>query len=278
MKKLIVTFSLVGLVLAMTACGGKAQEGTKETVQKNKDEKIIKVASQTTPMTDVVEVAAKEAEKDGWKIELIQVNDNIQYNELLKNKEVDANFAQHEPYMKKFNQEKKAELVAIQKIYNAKVGFYSKDYKKIEDIPDGAKVAIPNDISNEGRALAILAEEGLITLKEGVGFEGTLKDIEKNDKNLEFVSIDLLNLAEAYNEKDVALVYNYPTYIAKIGLKPTDALFLEKTVDERFAISLVAREDNKESESIKELKKVMTSDSVKQFLEKEHSETLVPAF
>ncbi|WP_256958441.1 MULTISPECIES: MetQ/NlpA family ABC transporter substrate-binding protein [Vagococcus] len=262
----------------MTACGGKAQEGTKETVQKNKDEKIIKVASQTTPMTDVVEVAAKEAEKDGWKIELIQVNDNIQYNELLKNKEVDANFAQHEPYMKKFNQEKKAKLVAIQKIYNAKVGFYSKDYKKIEDIPDGAKVAIPNDISNEGRALAILAEEGLITLKEGVGFEGTLKDIEKNDKNLEFVSIDLLNLAEAYNEKDVALVYNYPTYIAKIGLKPTDALFLEKTVDERFAISLVAREDNKESESIKELKKVMTSDSVKQFLEKEHSETLVPAF
>lgn len=278
MKKLIVTLSLAGLVLGMAACGGKAQEGTKEVAQKNKEEKVIKVASQTTPMTDVVEVAAKEAEKDGWKIELVQVNDNIQYNELLKNKEVDANFAQHEPYMKKFNQEKKAELVAIQKIYNAKVGFYSKDYKKIEDIPNGAKVAIPNDISNEGRALAILAEQGLITLKDGVGFEGSLKDIEKNDKNLEFVSIDLLNLAEAYNEKDVALVYNYPTYIAKIGLKPTDALFLEKTVDERFAISLVTREDNKESESIKELKKVMTSDSVKQFLEKEHSETLVPAF
>lgn len=278
MKKLIVSLSLAGLVLGMAACGNKAEKSTKESAKKEATEKVIKIASQTTPMTDVVEVAAKEAEKDGWKVELVQVNDNIQYNELLKNKEVDANFAQHEPYMKKFNQEKKADLVAIQKIYNAKVGFYSKDYKKIEDIPNGAKVAIPNDVSNEGRALAILAEQGLITLKEGVGFEGTLKDIEKNDKNLEFVSIDLLNLAEAYNEKDVALVYNYPTYIAKIGLKPADALFLEKTVDERFAISLVAREDNKDSESIKELKKVMTSDAVKNFLEKEHSATLVPAF
>ncbi|MGX7024488.1 MetQ/NlpA family ABC transporter substrate-binding protein [Vagococcus hydrophili] len=278
MKKLIVSLSLAGLVLGMAACGNKAEKSTKESAKKEATEKVIKVASQTTPMTDVVEVAAKEAEKDGWKVELVQVNDNIQYNELLKNKEVDANFAQHEPYMKKFNQEKKADLVAIQKIYNAKVGFYSKDYKKIEDIPNGAKVAIPNDVSNEGRALAILAEQGLITLKEGVGFEGTLKDVEKNDKNLEFVSIDLLNLAEAYNEKDVALVYNYPTYIAKVGLKPADALFLEKTVDERFAISLVAREDNKDSESIKELKKVMTSDAVKNFLEKEHSATLVPAF
>ncbi|MFW7432500.1 MetQ/NlpA family ABC transporter substrate-binding protein [Vagococcus carniphilus] len=278
MKKLGLSIGLLGLLLGFAACGNKAEEKKEGTDSKTKEEKVIKVASQTTPMTDVVEVAAKEAKKDGWKVELVQVTDNIQYNELLKNKEVDANFAQHEPYMQKFNQEKKANLVAIQKIYNAKVGFYSKDYKDIKDIPEGAKVAIPNDVSNEGRALAMLNDQGLITLKEGVGFEGTLKDIEKNDKNLEFMSVDLLNLAEAYNEKEVALVYNYPTYIAKIGLKPADALFLEKTVDERFAISLVAREDNQDSEEIKALKKAMTSQAVKEFLEKEHSDTLVPAF
>lgn len=278
MKKLGLSLSLVALLVGVAACGAKTETKEKEAGSKVNEEKVIKVASQTTPMTDVVEVAAKEAKKDGWKVELVQVNDNIQYNELLKNKEVDANFAQHEPYMKKFNQEKKANLVAIQKIYNAKVGFYSKDYKNVSDIPSGAKVAIPNDVSNEGRALAMLNDQGLITLKEGVGFNGTLKDIEKNEKNLEFMSIDLLNLAESYNEKDVALVYNYPTYIAKIGLKPADALFLEKTVDERFAISLVAREDNKDSEKIKELKKAMTSQAVKEFLEKEHNDTLTPAF
>lgn len=276
MKKSIKALGLLGLMIGLGACGNQEKTATTETT--SKEDKVIKVASQATPMTDVVEVAAKVAEKDGWKVELVQVNDNIQYNELLKNEEVDANFAQHEPYMMKFNQEKEAKLVAIQKIYNAKVGFYSKDYTDVKDIPEKAKVAIPSDVSNEGRALAMLADQGLITMKDGVGFQGTLKDIEENPKELEFLSIDLLNLAEAYDEKDVALVYNYPTYIAKIGLKPTDALFLEKNIDERFAIQLVAREDNKDSEKIEALKKAMTSKEVKDFLEKDHSDTLTPAF
>lgn len=276
MKKSIKALGLLGLMIGLGACGNQEKTATTETT--SKEDKVIKVASQATPMTDVVEVAAKVAEKDGWKVELVQVNDNIQYNELLKNEEVDANFAQHEPYMMKFNQEKDAKLVAIQKIYNAKVGFYSKEFTDVKDIPEKAKVAIPSDVSNEGRALAMLADQGLITMKDGVGFQGTLKDIEENPKDLEFLSIDLLNLAEAYDEKDVALVYNYPTYIAKIGLKPTDALFLEKNIDERFALQLVAREDNKDSEKIKALKKAMTSKEVKDFLEKDHSDTLTPAF
>ena len=265
---------VVGLGLlalgVLAACGSTASNESSE-------DKVIKVASQTTPMTDVVKVAG-EAVEDGWTIELVQVNDNIQYNELLNNKEVDANFAQHQPYMEKFNEEKDAHLVALDKIYNAKVGFYSKDYTDIADIPEGTKVALPNDVSNEGRALAILAEQGLITLKDGVGVNGTLKDVTENPKKFEWLSVDLLNLAEAYDEPNVSLVYNYPTYIAKIGLKPDDALFLEKTIDDRFAISLVAREDNQDSEKIKVLRKAMTSDKVKEFLEKDHSDTLVPAF
>lgn len=263
--------------LAVLGACASGESGATNT-SSNAEDKVIKVASQTTPMTDVVKVAAEVAKKDGWEIQLVQVNDNIQYNELLKNKEVDANFAQHQPYMEKFNQEKDANLVALDKIYNAKVGFYSKDYTTIDEIPDNVKVALPNDVSNEGRALAILAEQGLITLKEGVGVNGTIKDIEENPKNFEWLSVDLLNLAEAYNEPNVALVYNYPTYIAKIGLKPADALFLEKTVDDRFAISLVAREDNQDTEKIKALRKAMTSDEVREFLEKDHSDTLIPAF
>ncbi|EUJ42011.1 MetQ/NlpA family ABC transporter substrate-binding protein [Brochothrix campestris] len=153
-----------------------------------------------------------------------------------------------------------------------------KKYKDITTIPEGAKVALPNDVSNEGRALAILNEAGLITLKEGVGFDGTIKDIVKNPKKLQWLSVDLLNLAETYGEDNVALVYNYPTYIAKLNLTPKDAVLLEKTVDDRFAISLVAREDNKDSAKIKALKKAMTSKEVRDFLEKEHADTLLPAF
>ncbi|WP_430603194.1 D-methionine transport system substrate-binding protein [Enterococcus sp. DIV0724b] len=273
MKKKLLISMLVLAGVAVVGCGGQKKAAD----TKKKEDKIIKVASHIPSTVEVVELAGKEIEP-GYKVELVQVNDNIQYNELLNAKEIDANFAQHEPFMQKFNEEKDGNLVVVQKIYNAKVGFYSKEFKDIKDLPEGAKIALPSDVSNEGRALAILNEAGLIKLKEGVGFNGTIKDIIENPKKFDWVSVDLLNLAEAYNEKDIAMVYNYPTYIAKVGLTPKDAILLEKKVDDRFAISLVAREDNKDSDKIKALKKAMTSDKVKELLETKYSETLTPAF
>ncbi|WP_430598017.1 MetQ/NlpA family ABC transporter substrate-binding protein [Enterococcus sp. AZ177] len=273
MKKKVWISMLVLAGVVIVGCGGQKKEANTE----KKEDKVIKVASHIPSTVEVVELAAKEIEP-GYKVELVQVNDNIQYNELLNAKEIDANFAQHEPFMQKFNEEKDGNLVVVQKIYNAKVGFYSKEYKDIKELPEGAKIALPSDVSNEGRALAILDDAGLITLKDGVGFNGTIKDIVENPKKLEWVSVDLLNLAEAYNENNIAMVYNYPTYIAKIGLTPKDAILLEKKVDDRFAISLVAREDNKDSDKIKALKKAMTSDKVRELLETKYSETLTPAF
>lgn len=273
MKKKLWFSLLVVAGIAMVGCSGQKEK----TDTAKKEDKIIKVASHIPSTVEVVELAGKNIE-DGYKVELVQVNDNIQYNELLNAKEIDANFAQHEPFMQKFNEEKDGNLVVVQKIYNAKVGFYSKEYQDVADLPEGAKVALPSDVSNEGRALAILDDAGLIKLKDGVGFNGTIKDVVENPKKFEWVSVDLLNLAEAYNEKDIAMVYNYPTYIAKVGLTPKDAILLEEKVDERFAISLVARTDNQESDKIKALKKAMTSDEVKELLETKYSETLTPAF
>ncbi len=273
MKKKLWFSLLVVAGIAMVGCSGQKEKA--DTAKR--EDKIIKVASHIPSTVEVVELAGKNIE-DGYKVELVQVNDNIQYNELLNAKEIDANFAQHEPFMQKFNEEKDGNLVVVQKIYNAKVGFYSKEYQDVADLPEGAKVALPSDVSNEGRALAILDDAGLIKLKDGVGFNGTIKDVVENPKKFEWVSVDLLNLAEAYNEKDIAMVYNYPTYIAKVGLTPKDAILLEEKVDERFAISLVARTDNQESDKIKALKKAMTSDEVKELLETKYSETLTPAF
>ncbi|MHC5268671.1 MetQ/NlpA family ABC transporter substrate-binding protein [Enterococcus sp. LJL98] len=270
MKKIVVGFILLSSIVALAACGNKGEETS--------NDKVITVAAQAPPMTDVVKKAAEVAKKEGWEIRLVQVNDNVAYNDMVASKEADASFAQHTPFMMKYNAEKEASLVAIQPIYDAKVGFYSKDYQTVADIPAKSKVAIPNDASNEGRALAILADEGLITLKEGVGTNATTKDVIENPKAFEWLAVDLLNLAEAYSEPGVALVYNYPTYISKIGLKPSDALFLEANVDERFSIQLVAREDNENSEKIKALKKAMTSEEVRTFLIEEHGETLLPSF
>lgn len=270
MKKLFVGLVLLSSVVGLAACGNKESDTS--------EDKVIKVASHVSPMTDVVKKAAEVARKEGWEIQLVQVNDNVAYNDMVASKEADASFAQHTPFMEKYNAEKNGNLVAIQPIYDAKVGFYSKEYQSVEEIPNKSTIAIPNDPSNEGRALAILADEGLITLKEGVGTNATLKDVIENPKEFEWLAVDLLNLAEAYSEPGVALVYNYPTYISKIGLKPSDALFLEPNVDERFSIQLVAREDNENQEKIKALKKAMTSEEVRQFLVEEHGETLLPSF
>lgn len=241
------------------------------------DETVIKVASHLPPMTDIVELANTVIEEP-YKIELVEVSDNIQYNEALFNDEVFANFAQHAPFMEMFNDANKADLVAVQPIYNAIVGFYSPTFKSIDEITEGAEVAVPSDPTNQARALLILEQNGLITLKEGAGFKATIDDVEENNKKLKFTEVDLLNLTAAF-EDGIDLVFNYPTYIAKIGLTPADAVFLEKDPENTFAIQVVVRDGNKESDEAKALVKAFSSKEVHDFLdelaEKGH---LAPAF
>lgn len=255
---------LLTAMLMLTACGAK----------NNPDDMKLKVASHMMPMTDVVEIAKEELKKDGYELELVSVSDNTQANTALNNKEIDANFFQHVPFMEMFNKSQSGTLVGIQPIYDAIVGFYSKDLKDIKDLKDDAKIAIPNDAVNQARALLILQDAGLITLKDGVKYDATIKDVTDH-KNYQFIEVDLLTLNQAYEEVD--LVFNYPTYIKQVGLTPSDALILEKS-DGHYAISLVAREDNKDDAKIQALKKAMTSDAVRKFLTEEHSATLSPAF
>ena len=259
------TLILGSTALLLAACGDATEETTEESGNSNGEEVVIKVASHLPPMTDIVEIAGDVIE-DGYSVELVEVSDNIQYNEALLNDEVDASFAQHEPFMEMFNTERDGNLVAIQPIYDAIVGFYSPVYESIDDIEEGAEVALPSDPSNEARALMILDHYDLITLSEDVSFEATVNDIEENPYDLTFTSIDLLNLSAAY-EDGVELVFNYPTFIESVGLTPEDALILEDDEDFTFAIQLVAREDNQDSDAIQALKDAFTSQEVYDFLD-----------
>lgn len=228
------------------------------------EEQVLKVASHMSPMVDVVEIAAKVIEPP-YKIELMEVSDNIQYNEAVLNDEAYASFAQHEPFMEIFNKEKNGDLTFVQPIYNAYVGFYSPVYKSIEEIEDGAEVAIPSDITNEGRALRLLESNGLIKIDEKAGLFPQVKDVIENPKNLKFTNVDLLNLTASYEDK-VPLVFNYPTYIAKLGLSTEDALMVEPQDDTTYAQGLVIRKGNVDSEATKALIKAFTSPEVKEFL------------
>ena len=246
-------------------------------VSAQEEENVLKVASHLPPMTDVVEIAS-EVIAEPYSIELVEVSDNIQYNEALLNDEVYANFAQHEPFAEIFNEERDGDLVAIQPVYNAVVGFYSSVYDSIDQIEDGAEVAIPSDITNEGRALLILEDHDLISLNDEAGLFPTVEDIEENPHNLEFTHIDLLNLTSAY-EDGIELVFNYPTYIASIDLTTDDALILEDEDDNTYAIQLVIREGNLDTEATKALQAAFASPEVLEFLDELAAEKhLAPAF
>ena len=153
MKKFyLIGFAMIA-ILTLAACGGHSAD---------KDKKEIKVAVQLESSKDILEIAKKEAEKQGYTIDIMEVSDNVAYNDAVQHDEADANFAQHEPFMEMFNQEKKADLVAVQPIYYFAGGFYSKNYKNADQLPKNAKVGIPSDPTNEGRALAILNKNGVI--------------------------------------------------------------------------------------------------------------------
>lgn len=261
--------------------GVEEEETTEETIDDTAEDAgedvVIEVASHLPPMTDVVEIA-DEVIEDGYTVELVEVSDNIQYNEAVLNGEVDASFAQHEPFMEMFNAERDGNLVAIQPIYNAIVGFYSPVYDSIDDIEEGAEVAIPSDPTNEARALMILADYDLITLTEGVGFDATVDDVQENPYDFTFTTIDLLNLSSAYQD-GVELVFNYPTYIEAVDLTPEDAVFLEDDQGFTFAQQLVVREDNQDSDAIQALHAAFTSQEVYDFLEElAENGHLEPAF
>ena len=263
MKKIISFIaSLAALLLVLTACSSKTEAPKKE---EKKEPVTVKVASHTSPMTDMLEMIKEDLKKEGYNLEIVKVSDNVQANVALNNKEVDANFFQHRPFMEQFNQKNNAHLVAIQPIYNATVSFYSKTLKDIKDLKDGADVAIPSDPTNLARALRLLDHAKVITLKDPNSFTVTEADIKDNPKHLKFTKVSLLNLNEAYNEKD--LVFNYPTYISKLGLTPEkNGLAFEKEGDLTFAISLVAREDNKDDAKVQAVKKALASEKIKDYI------------
>ncbi|MGM1048264.1 MAG: MetQ/NlpA family ABC transporter substrate-binding protein [Bacillota bacterium] len=269
---------LAAVMLVVAGCGQKetaepAGETGKEAAGK---EVTLKVASLIPPMTEVLELVKPKLKEDGINLEIMILSDNVQPNNALANKEVDANFFQHVPYMEEYNVNNGSELVAIEPIYHAIYGAYSKRYKSIEELPDGATIAVANDPTNLGRSLVLLEKHGLIKLKEGVGIKATTSDIVENSKKFKFQEVDLLMLARTLDDVDMAIMT--PAYAKPLGLTPKkDALITEGT-DSEFAITLVARKDNADSEAIRKLAEAMTGPDVKKFFEENYGDIAIPAF
>lgn len=268
MKKLLTVF--LASILLLAACGKTNDEEVNTTDDQEKNNPIeIRVASLIPPMTDMLEIAKPLLKEDGIEMEIVILGDNVQPNDALANKEVDANFFQHPPYMEQFNEANDSNLVVAQHVYHAILGAYSNKYDSIEELPEGATVAIPNDSSNLARALQLLEKGGLITLAEGAGLEATQKDIIENPKNIKITEIDLLMLARSID--DVDLVTMLPAYAEPLGLTPVNDSLIDEGESE-FPISLVAREDNIDSEAIKKVAEHLSGPEVRAFIEENFSD------
>lgn len=270
MKRIVLILTVLVLSISLIGCQGTASEDNKEIV----------VGVSFFPMKDILLLIEDDLKEEGYDLRIEEFGDYQTPNNLLKDKELDANMIQHDYFLQSFNKSNDADLKTIQPLYHATFALYSKNYKTLEEIPNGLSITVPDDATNFSRALYLLGQSGLLTFKDNKTIDLTVDDIESNPKDLKFDDqVPLTSLAQRYSETEIAIMY--PTYAKSLELVGDEQrLYVEKqdSVTEGYAISLVSRDDNKDSEKIKVLMKHITSDKVRQFLINEYSWASSPAF
>lgn len=270
MKKVFtLLLSLIILVAALTGCAGK----------KTADSKTIKVGASVTPHAEILAIAKDILAKDGFTLEIVEYNDYILPNTATESGELDANYFQHQPYLTDFNAENGTHLVSVAAIHYEPFGIYAGKTSSLEALSDGATIAVPNDGTNEARALMLLEDLGLITLKADVGFTATVLDIESNPKNLSIKEIEAAQLARSLPDVDMAVING--NYAIEAGLKVADALAVEDKDSEAaqtYANILVVKEGNEGKDGIKALVKALQSNEVKEFINNTYNGAVIPIF
>ncbi|WP_233234324.1 MetQ/NlpA family ABC transporter substrate-binding protein [Bordetella sp. LUAb4] len=238
-------------------------------------EKLVIAATQV-PHAEILEFVKPTLAREGVDLDIKVFSDYVQPNLQTVDKQVDANFFQHKPYLDAFNKDRGAHLVAVAAVHVEPFGAYSRKIKKLADLKDGATVAIPNDPSNSGRALLLLAKQGLITLKDPSNIQATALDVANNPKHLKFRELEAAMLPRSLDDVDLALINT--NYALEAGLVPTrDALFIEGA-DSPYANLIVAREDNKNSPALTKLVQALHTADVKKFIQDKYKGAVVPAF
>ncbi|AHD05423.1 MetQ/NlpA family ABC transporter substrate-binding protein [Paenibacillus larvae] len=275
MKKAILLALTFILAIGLSACGKKDEANNSQEGSSSSTTKLV-VGATSNPHAEILNAVKDKLKAEGVELDVKEFNDYVQPNVQLDEKQLDANFYQHTPYLDDFNKQKGTKLVKVVPVHIEPFGAYSKKIKNISELKDGANVAIPNDATNLGRALALLEKNGLIKLKDGVGISGTVKDITENKKNLNFKEMEAAMLPRVVDEVDLALINT--NYALQAKLDPgKDALLIEDK-DSPYANILVAREDNKDSEAIKKLANALNSEDAKKFIEDKYKGQILPAF
>ena len=277
MKKNIFIFTL-GLILfslVLSGCAPKAAPAEKDTTQAAAPV-VLKVGATPVPHAELLEFVKPLLKEQGIALEIVEFTDYVNPNMALDSKELDANFFQHVPYMESFAKERGIQLISVGNIHVEPLGLYSKKIKSINELQDKAVIAIPNDPTNEGRALILLDTAGVIKLRVDAGLEATEKDIVENPKNLVFKPIDAAQLPRTLEDVDASIINT--NYALEAGLNPVkDSLLIEGS-DSPYANIVTARPDNQNDETIKKLVEVLQTPAVKAFIEETYKGAVVTAF
>jgi D-methionine transport system substrate-binding protein len=236
----------------------------------------LTVAATPVPHAEILEFVKPQLAKEGVDLKVKVFTDYIQPNVQVAEKRLDANFFQHQPYLDEFNKAKGTALVSVAGVHIEPLGVYSSKYKKLAELPSGATLVIPNDATNGGRALLLLAKAGVITLKDNSNILSTVKDVAENPKNIKFRELEAATIPRVLTQVDAALINT--NYALEAKLNPEkDALAIEGS-DSPYVNILVARPDNKDSDDMKKLAAALHSPEVKQFINEKYKGAVVPAF
>jgi D-methionine transport system substrate-binding protein len=269
MKRLLAVF--VVLVLSGAILAGCSKKG---------EDKTIVVGASSTPHAEILEQTRSILEAEGYTLKIVEYADYVQPNLALDSGDLDANYFQHQPYLDQFNKENGTDLVSAGTIHYEPIGIYPGKTASFDALADGAQIAVPNDATNEARALLLLEAQGLIKLKDGAGLEATKNDIVDNPKNLDIIEIEAAQLARSLQDVDLAVING--NYAIEAGLNVSkDAIAFEgkdSLAAETYGNIIAVRKGDENRADIKALVKALQSDEVKKFINEKYEGAVVPMF
>lgn len=259
---------ITSIVLALTFVGCSKDAGSNN---------VIRIGVSPVPHKELVELIVEDLKEEGIELEIIEFDDYVKPNLALAEKELDANFFQHEPYMNNFKEENNIDIVSIGTVHVEPMGLYSNKYKSIDELPDGSEIAIPNDPTNEGRALLLLEKHGLIKLNPDAGILATAEnDIVENPKNLKFNSLEAAYLPRVLDEVDGAIING--NYALEAGLVPTEDSLVLEGKDSPYANIVAVRAGEEKEEKYVKLLEALQSEKVRKYIEENYGGGVIPAF
>ena len=278
-KFLSLALALV-LSLSLAACGSKKEEAPAaapaETPTETTEPVVLNVAASSTPHAEILEQVVDVLAEQGIDLQIHEYGDYVVPNTAVEEGEEDANYFQHIPYLESFNEKEGTHLVSVGGIHIEPMGVYAGKTASLEELPDGAEIAIPNDPTNEGRALLLLEAQGLIKLADSSNLEATPNDIVENPKNLTFKELEAAMIPNAVDEVDLSVIN--VNYALEAGFNPTEDALAIEDADSPYVNIVAVKEGNEKNPAVLALVEALQSDTVRDFINETYGGAVVPAF